>query len=155
MLPKSILRSVRIVKNELEVSISIEPPDSKSPLESRHLRGRGDLEYGGSRLRGRLRVWRFETRSPFPRRISDAAPGINDIYIRPEIIKKILGKLKCNSAAGPDGLPPILFNKTKCSINFPLSIMYRTLIDLHTLPSEWKLSIITPVFKKRLSIRPS
>ena len=26
--------------------------------------------------------------------------------------------------------------------------MYRTLIDLHTLPSEWRLSIITPVFKK-------
>ena len=30
----------------------------------------------------------------------------------------------------------------------PLDILYRTLIDSHTLPSEWRLSIITPKFKK-------
>ena len=87
---------------------------------------------------------------PFPLRIPDSAPGINDINISPETIMKLLGKLKSNSAAGPDGLPPFFFNKTKGSLNFPLSIMYRTLIDLHTLPSEWRLSIITPVFKKAL-----
>ena len=33
-------------------------------------------------------------------------------------------------------------------ITFPLSILFRSLNDLHTLPTEWKLSIITPIFKK-------
>ena len=59
-----------------------------------------------------------------------------------------MSKLKCNSAAGPDGLPPIFFSKTKNFLNFPLSIMYRTFIDLRIIPTEWKLSIITPIFKK-------
>ena len=33
-------------------------------------------------------------------------------------------------------------------ISYPLDILYRTLIDSHTLPSEWRLSILTPKFKK-------
>ena len=57
-------------------------------------------------------------------------------------------KLKKKSAAGPDSLPPILFNQCASSLSFPLSILFRSLIDLHELPSEWKISIITPKFKK-------
>ena len=60
----------------------------------------------------------------------------------------LLFRSYCKKSESTHGLPPIFLNKTKGSINFPLSIMYRTFIDLHTLPSEWRLSIITPVFKK-------
>ena len=47
---------------------------------------------------------------PFQSRLPPDAMGINDIPISPSLIKKILGKLKTNSAAGPDNLPPIFFH---------------------------------------------
>ena len=65
-----------------------------------------------------------------------------------------LKKLKRNAAAGPDGLPPILFKETASNIAYPLAIMFRSFIDLHALPSEWKLSHITPAFKKGSPVDP-
>ena len=84
----------------------------------------------------------------FPMRLRDPSPSKCDIAISPDIILKILSKLKVNSAAGPDGLPPMLYRETKKALIFPLSIMFRSFIDMHNIPSEWKLSIITPIFKK-------
>ena len=84
----------------------------------------------------------------FPSRLPPKAEQIEDIPISPGLIYKILTKLKPNSAAGPDQLPPIFFHHTAKAVSFPLSILYRSLIDLHTVPEEWRLSIITPKFKK-------
>ena len=94
---------------------------------------------------------------PFPSRFS--APlhhtTINDVHITPQIISRIVQKLKPHSSAGPDRLPPIFFLKTKLSLSSPLAIIFRTFIDLHDLPTEWKSSIITPKFKKGSPSDPS
>ena len=84
----------------------------------------------------------------FPSRLPPNTKGINDIPISTALIYKILKKLKTNSAAGPDNLPPIFYHNTAKTINFPLSILYRSFIDLHNIPDDWKQSIITPKFKK-------
>ena len=81
-----------------------------------------------------------------PRRSDDTC--ISDIQISPDIIYRILKKLKTNSAAGPDGLPPIFYHHTAQTLAFPLSILFRTLIDTHSIPDEWRTAIITPKFKK-------
>ena len=47
----------------------------------------------------------------FPKRIPDSATGICDVFITPTIISNLIQKLRTNSAAGPDGLPPIFFSK--------------------------------------------
>ena len=60
----------------------------------------------------------------------------------------MLRKLKSNSAAGPDRLPPIFFKQTAHELAFPLSVIFRTFIDLHALPAEWRHANITPIFKK-------
>ncbi|MFZ2539438.1 MAG: hypothetical protein WAX04_11120, partial [Oscillospiraceae bacterium] len=97
----------------------------------------------------------------FRSRFSDDPPGsisprtISDVEINEEIIGKILKKLKTNAASGPDSLPPILFNKASASLVYPLSVVFRTFIDLHDLPNEWKKSIITPKFKKGSPSSPS
>ena len=88
----------------------------------------------------------------FPMRTCES---ISDIEISYSIVLNTLKKLKRNAAAGPDGLPPILFKETALNIAHPLAIMFRSFIDLHTLPSEWKLSHITPVFKKGSPVDPS
>jgi len=84
----------------------------------------------------------------FPARTGAANPGLNDIKITPTIVRASLSKLKSNSAAGPDRLPPIFFKHTASELTFPLSILFRTFIDLHTLPDEWRHANITPKFKK-------
>ena len=92
----------------------------------------------------------------FPSRFPPDTPSIiNDIHITPSIISNILKNLKTHSAAGPDRLPPIFYKNTSNIITHPLSIIYRTFIDTHQLPSEWKHSIITPKFKKVDTSNPS
>ena len=85
---------------------------------------------------------------PFPTRIGPTCEGIQDIKINPTIVRAILRKLKSNSAAGPDRLPPIFFKQTAHELAFPLSVIFRTFIDLHALPAEWRHANITPIFKK-------
>ena len=67
----------------------------------------------------------------------------------------MIKKLKSNSAAGPDRLPPIFFKHTASTISFPLSVLFRTFIDLHLLPPEWRHAIITPKFKKGQPSEPA
>ena len=85
----------------------------------------------------------------------DAPNFIDDVEINPTVVSRILGKLKSNAAAGPDRIPPLFYRKTCKSISFPLSIMFRTFLDLHSLPAEWKSSIITPILKKGSASLPS
>ena len=80
----------------------------------------------------------------FPKR-THSPDSICDVNITPTIVRKIIHKLKTNSTAGPDTLPPVFFLRTEPLITFPL---FCSLTDLHTLPIEWKLSIISPIFKK-------
>ena len=92
----------------------------------------------------------------FPSRFRPDSPSyINDIHITTSIISNTLKKLKTHSAAGPDRIPPIFYKNTSTTITYPLSLLYRTFIDIHQLPSEWKHSIITPKFKKGVPSNPS
>jgi hypothetical protein len=73
----------------------------------------------------------FSTRFP-----PDSPKIIDDIKISPEIINRILLDLKSNSAAGPDNIPSIFYKKSTAAISYPLSIMFRSFIDLHGIPSD-------------------
>ena len=83
----------------------------------------------------------------FKPRISHDNPGICDIIITPDIIRKIIMKLKKSTGAGPDGLSACFFKHTVSSLLFPLSTLFRSIVDLHELPSEWKKAVISPIFK--------
>ena len=83
----------------------------------------------------------------FPHRLQNN-DHISDIKISPQIVFNILKKLKSNAAAGPDKLPPIFYHHTASSMSYPLSILFRTLIDTHSIPDEWRTAIVTPKFKK-------
>ncbi len=74
--------------------------------------------------------------------------NVNSIDFTPEIILKYLTKLNSQSAAGPDGLPGIFWKSLKNSLCYPLSILFTKSYCDGVLPSLWKKSIVTPVFKK-------
>ena len=84
----------------------------------------------------------------FKSRIPADDPGICDIEINQPVIHRIILKLKPSTGPGPDGLPAVFFKHTISSITFPLSVLFRSFMDLHDLPSEWKEAVITPIFKK-------
>jgi hypothetical protein len=88
----------------------------------------------------------------FPMRTTHS---LDDVEINPIIVRNIIRKLKSNSAAGPDRLPPIFFKQTAAIISFPLSVLFRSFIDLQSLPSEWRHANITPKFKKGLPSLPA
>ena len=69
--------------------------------------------------------------------------SLDDVEIN-QIIVHIIRKLKSNSAAGPDRLPPIFFKQIAAIISFPLSVLFRSFIDLQSLPSKWRHANITP-----------
>jgi hypothetical protein len=65
----------------------------------------------------------------------------NDVY-------KILHALPSHSSAGPDGIPNELLSNTNHTVCFALTRFLRILFDKGTLPSEWCIANVTPVFKK-------
>ena len=85
---------------------------------------------------------------PFPSRLSPESSGISDVTITSSGVLKKLLILKTNSAAGADGIPSIFYSKCSSFLAAPLAVLFRSLVDLKSLPDEWKHAIITPIFKK-------
>ena len=80
---------------------------------------------------------------------------ISDIEISEEDISKAIGKLKKNSAAGPDGVPAIFLINTKEYIKLPLKIMLRKSIDEGKIPEVFKLAYVTPLHKGGSKMNPA
>ena len=59
-----------------------------------------------------------------------------------------INKLKSSTAAGPDGIPPILLKRCASSLWHPLQIICNKSIALGKFPESWKLSVMFPAFKK-------
>ena len=70
------------------------------------------------------------------------------VEIDEEKVKKKLEKLKPNSAPGPDQLWPRVLHKLSTVIALPLSIVYTRCLAEGTVPPDWKLANVAPIFKK-------
>ena len=95
-------------------------------------------------------VFKIDSRSlpSFPYRLPAESVLKEDIKINPKIVEKLLKKMKTNSFAGSDGLPPIFYKSAAMSITFLLCIMFRNFFEHHIIPCELGLSVVSPVFKK-------
>jgi hypothetical protein len=74
---------------------------------------------------------------------ADIAPDFS-----PTNVAKHLKHTKPASAAGPDGLPGIFWHSLHACLALPLSIIFNKSFNSGILPSCWKHSVITPVYKK-------
>ena len=73
---------------------------------------------------------------------------LEDIEITPEIVYKELKSLNPNKASGPDDIRPSILQACAGSLAKPLSILFRKTLEERTLPNDWKMAKITPIFKK-------
>ena len=63
--------------------------------------------------------------------------------------------LKEKSAPGPDNIGNRVLKQLKEQLAFPLSILFRESLDVGEVPTEWKDSTITPIYKKGRRSEPA
>ena len=73
---------------------------------------------------------------------------ISPITIDINKVKKKLKELKPNKSAGPDGLSPRLLKECADSLAEPVTKLFQHCVDSGTIPSAWRESIVSPIFKK-------
>ena len=73
---------------------------------------------------------------------------LEDVDITEEKVKAKLEKLRPDSAPGPDKLWPRVLVKLADILAKPLSIVYTRCLGEGTVPPDWKLANVAPIFKK-------
>ena len=73
---------------------------------------------------------------------------INTINVSPEDVQKVLCSLPVNKASGPDNISNKLLKNVAPSICFPLSRLFNLCMRNSHFPDIWKVSNITPIYKK-------
>ena len=85
---------------------------------------------------------------PFSIEEADFLPKVGSVYFNPGNVFKTLKKLKSNGSGGVDNLPNVLFDYIASEISFPLSCIFNASMCSSSIPSDWAMSIVVPVFKK-------
>ena len=76
---------------------------------------------------------------------------LDTVDISEDIVLKHINECKRGTAAGPDGIPNSFLKMFKFTLVTPLTVLFRYLLNLGRYPLQWKLTHITPIFKKGLS----
>ena len=70
------------------------------------------------------------------------------VLITPNMVLKKLSALNQSKSPGQDGLHPRVLKELKDVIALPLSIIYNISLNQGILPMDWKISQVSPIFKK-------
>ena len=71
----------------------------------------------------------------------------SDVCFSPAVVLSALKRVKSICSAGIDGFPNILYKKLAVGLAFPLSKIFEKSFLTGSVPNEWKVSIVTPIFK--------
>ena len=72
----------------------------------------------------------------------------------PAKVKKKIKELKTNSAAGPDGISPLLLQKCSDQLAPVLATIYKKSLNKGEVPEEWKQATVVPIYKKGSKAAP-
>ena len=86
--------------------------------------------------------------SYLPRDTCSPYPDMPDITISAEGIKKLLDNINPSKAGGPDGLRPRVLKELAIPISPILQKIFSESLCQCAVPDDWKLAMITPVYKK-------
>ena len=73
--------------------------------------------------------------------------GLSSVSCSPKEVHKLLSTLKIKTASGPNGLSSHMLRNTATAIASSLSNLFNLSLSSGVVPSEWKLSNVTPVYK--------
>jgi hypothetical protein len=83
---------------------------------------------------------------PGPEHVPDDPP-FGALQIISEV-ESILQDLDVNKGSGPDGIPPIILKNCASAFARPLSLLFNRSMGTSVFPDRWKVSYVTPIFKK-------
>lgn len=67
--------------------------------------------------------------------------------ITDDLIRNVIQQMDENKTNSPDNIPIVFYKRTIDSIIKPLKNLFNNSIKLRTFPTEWKLSLVTPLHK--------
>ena len=73
---------------------------------------------------------------------------IEDVDFSVETIKSLIDNLKEKSSPGPDEISNRVLKELRDELALPLQILFRKSLDESRVPSGWKESIVSPIYKK-------
>ncbi|BHF81690.1 hypothetical protein SprV_0802482300 [Sparganum proliferum] len=73
-------------------------------------------------------------------------PGVSEVLFSEGIVRRELEALNESKSPGPDEIPPKLLKELASELSVPLSMLFQTSFDTGTLPIDWKLALITPLY---------
>ena len=74
--------------------------------------------------------------------------SVEDIFFDAETVKTKIKNLKISSSAGPDGISSKFLTDHQDSLSLPFAILFNRSMQSGQVPKDWKLAIVTPIFKK-------
>ena len=93
-------------------------------------------------------VFTSENDANLPTPVISHNEKLTAIEVDEDMIKSRIHKLKSNSAPGPDKILPRVLQELEDIIVTPLCIIFRKSLAEGSIPSDWKMANVTPVFKK-------
>ena len=70
-----------------------------------------------------------------------------DIRVSDSEVEAELGQLDCSKAAGHDDIHPLFLKMLARIIASPLSELFNESLATGELPQDWKLAVVSPVYK--------
>ena len=73
---------------------------------------------------------------------------LQDISITVEMVRLHLLKLNVSKSCGPDEIYPRMLRELADIIADPVAFLLNMILDSGTMPKDWKLAFVTPIYKK-------
>ena len=80
--------------------------------------------------------------------------ALSTCTITKENVLRVLLDVDGSSAMGPDEVHPLLLKNCAQQLAYPLSVIFNRSFQEGTLPSDWKTSLVIPIFKKGSRYEP-
>jgi hypothetical protein len=85
---------------------------------------------------------------PGPEHVSADDPPFGALHFTSDEVESVLQDFDVNKGSGPDGIPPIIFKNCASAFAKPLSLLFNRSMATSVFPDRWKVSYVTPTFKK-------
>ena len=84
---------------------------------------------------------------PDPNNLPIPSNHLDSVNLTEQEVFDALSNLNPNKASGIDNIPPIVLKKCAHVLVIPIHHLFETSINSGTIPSEWKIHKIVPVYK--------